>query len=89
MLAENGGICPEPGALPSRSHSQGIQAGAEIDRRFLHQRSIEALSARGAPSCSSRKLSRSLTSDTLVECVLCAVHDVKIPSAITAPANVR
>ena len=72
-----------------RSHSQGIQAGADIDRRFLHQRSMEALSGRGAPSCSSLKLWRSLTSDTLVECVVCAVHDVRIPSAVTAQPKVR
>jgi hypothetical protein len=50
---------------------------------------MEALSARGAPSCSSRKLWRSLTSDPLVECVACAVHDVRIPSAITMAQNVR
>jgi hypothetical protein len=67
----------------------GIQARADIDRRFFHQHSMEALSARGAPSCSSRKLWRSLTSDAVVECVVYAVYDVKIPRAITAPANVK
>src|SRR5215475_12171022 len=46
-----------------------------------------ALSTRGAPSCSSRKLWRSLTSDTLGH-VVCAVHDVKSPSAIIATPNV-
>src|SRR5437870_2389808 len=44
-----------------------------------------ALFTRGAPSCSSRKLWRSVTWDTLVGRVVCAVHDVRIPSAITMP----
>ena len=85
--------CAGPAVGPDARTAEGcqqplIQAGADIDRRSLHQRSMEALSARGGPSCSSRKLWRSLTSDTLVECVVCAVHDVRIPRAITARPSV-
>jgi hypothetical protein len=61
---------------------------------------MEALLTRGAACCSSRKLLRSLISDTPLgsavvdwlegrnAVLVCAVHDVRIPSAITARPTV-
>jgi len=50
---------------------------------------MAALFARGTACWSSRKLFRSLISDSLVGSVVVALHDVRIPSAITAQPKVR
>jgi hypothetical protein len=88
-------------ALHQAEPQPGKSGALRLPWFFLHYKSMGALLTRGAACCSSRKLLRSLISDTPVgsavvdwfegrnAVVVCAVHDVRITSAITAPPKVR